>query len=317
MLDSTILDITLGMLLFFLVLSLICSAVQEWVASAVGLRSRNLRDGIDNLLGAEVARSFYAHGLLKSLYRRPGRLGFLKEMGGGRGVGPSYIAPRLFAQVLVDVIDRGESVGGTRENAVAKTFQEVEAAVRRLPQPSVREALLSLLADAKGDVDAFRARAADWFDAAMERVSGWYARIVKLSLFVIAGGLVVLFNADAIEVGKTLWQDRALRASLAVLAEETAERHVESGEEGTESLVSPAEARAYLERFPIGWKCKESDGLCFWQNLRGGQALIGWLVSIAACSFGAPFWFGLLRRVASLRGSGRRPDRSAQGPPAG
>lgn len=317
MLDSTILDITLGMLLFFLVLSLICSAVQEWVASAVGLRARNLRDGIDNLLGAEIATSFYDHGLLQSLYRQPGRLGVLKTMGGGRGVGPSYIAPRLFAQVLVDVIDRGEGAGGGRENAVAKTFQEVEAAVQHIPLRPVREALLTLLADAKGDVAAFRARAADWFDDAMERVSGWYARVVKLSLFVIAAGLVVLFNADAIEVGKTLWQDRALRASLAVLAQESVERHAGAADPAAESLMSPAEARAYLDRFPIGWKCPETDGLCFWENLRNGQALIGWLVSIAACSFGAPFWFGLLSRVASLRGSGKVPAQSAEGSPAG
>jgi hypothetical protein len=56
----------------------------------VGLRSRNLRKGIDNLLGAKIAKAFYDHGLLKSLYREPGMLGFLKRPLGERGVGPSY-----------------------------------------------------------------------------------------------------------------------------------------------------------------------------------------------------------------------------------
>ena len=30
----------------------------------------------------------------------------------------------------------------------------------------------------------------------------------------------------------------------------------------------------------------------------------GWLITIAALSLGAPFWFDLLSRVARLRGSG-------------
>ena len=80
--------------------------------------------------------------------------------------------------------------------------------------------------------------------------------------------------------------------------------------------MSPAQARAHLDKFPIGWKCRDSNELCFWENLRNGQALIGWLVSIAACSFGAPFWFGLLSKVASLRGSGRTPGKPAQSPAA-
>jgi hypothetical protein len=305
MFDNMILDITLGLLLFFLVLSLICSAVQEWIAGAVGLRSRNLRNGIDNLVGAEIAESFYNHGLLKSLYRQPGVLGIFKTIGGRRGVGPSYIEPRLFADVLVDVIDRGSGRSGTgaRENTIAKTFQEVEVAVQALSPGPVREALLTLLADAKDDVDAFRQKAADWFDAAMDRVSGWYARRVKVWLFVIATGVVVLFNADAIEVSKKLWKDEALRASLAAIAEQIGQDQAgagkpkgdDVGEATTEDaqmngqLPTPAKALADLDKFPIGWKCEDSDELCRGENFRGVQSLVGWLVSILACSLGAPF----------------------------
>ena len=70
MFDSPVVDVALGLILFFLILSLVCSAVQEWIASAVGLRSRNLRKGIENLIGADIAKSLYDHGQFKSLYRQ-------------------------------------------------------------------------------------------------------------------------------------------------------------------------------------------------------------------------------------------------------
>ena len=40
------------------------------------------------------------------------------------------------------------------------------------------------------------------------------------------------------------------------------------------------------------------------------ERIVGWLVTIAAVSLGAPFWFDLLGKVANLRGAGRvRTDR--------
>jgi hypothetical protein len=225
MFDSMILDITLGLILFFLVLSLLCSAIQEWIASAVGLRSRNLRTGIDHLLGADIAKAFYDHGLLKSLCRAPGALGVFRAMGGDRGAGPSYIEPQLFADILIDVLDRSGGQGAARrQDAVVKGIEEIEAAVEKIQDQDVREALLTLLAHADKKVEVFRKKAAEWFDAAMDRVSGWYARTVKVWLFVIATMLVILFNADAIEVGNKLWTDEALRAAMAAAAQETAKQ---------------------------------------------------------------------------------------------
>lgn len=292
-------------------ISLLCSAIQEWIASAVGLRSRNLRKGIDNLLGAKIAKAFYDHGLLKSLYREPGMLGVLKRPLGERGVGPSYIEPRLFADVLIDVLDRGDDKSALeRQNAVAKSFQEIESQVASLPAGQVRETLLTLLADADQKANIFREKAAEWFDAAMDRVSGWYARTVQVWLFVIATVLVVLFNADAIEVGTKLWKDEALRAAMVAAAQENA-----GTDEAAANMLDPGQALSILEKFPIGWGCKkseESNRLCFCENFRGLQSFVGWFITIVACSFGAPFWFGLLGKVVALRGAGKAPTKPDQ-----
>ncbi len=320
MFDSAVVDVAFGLILFFLILSLVCSAVQEWIASAVGLRSRNLRKGIENLIGADIAKSLYDHGQFKSLYKQPGALGSLKKMGSGGGVGPSYVEPKRFANILIDVIDRsGKQPSGARKDATAKTFSEIEDLLKEITQDDVRDALLSLLSRAEGKVEKFRDELADWFDSAMDRVSGWYARTVKVWLFVIAAAVVVALNANAIEVGKKLWSDQALRSALAGIAEQAAQM---------EEPPTYTEIKDDLQKFPIGWKCEEGEtakdpkdgetangakdgsffsGLCHGGKFGHIQSYIGWLITIIACSFAAPFWFGLLNKVSALRGSGKAP----------
>ena len=52
-----IIDVALGLVFVYVILSLLCSAVQEWVASVAGLRSKNLAAGIENLVGNDLARA--------------------------------------------------------------------------------------------------------------------------------------------------------------------------------------------------------------------------------------------------------------------
>ncbi len=53
-----------------------------------------------------------------------------------------------------------------------------------------------------------------------------------------------------------------------------------------------------LKAFPIGWKEVPTD------LLEILKTLLGWLITAAAVSLGAPFWFDLLGKVANLRGDG-------------
>ena len=55
MLDHPIIDVSLGLIFIYVSLSLVASAVQEWIASLLGLRSKNLWAGVKNLVGDEYA----------------------------------------------------------------------------------------------------------------------------------------------------------------------------------------------------------------------------------------------------------------------
>ncbi len=70
MFEHPILDVGLGLIFFYVILSLVASAVQEWIASLLALRSKNLQSGIRNMIGKEYADKVYAHPLIKNLAKR-------------------------------------------------------------------------------------------------------------------------------------------------------------------------------------------------------------------------------------------------------
>jgi len=85
------LDIGLVLIFVYLLLSLICTAANEFLASVLTLRANTLAAGITNLLrDPEFEQKFYRHPLVKSLHRE--------------GAKPSYIPSRSFALVMVNVI---------------------------------------------------------------------------------------------------------------------------------------------------------------------------------------------------------------------
>ena len=68
-----ILDIAIGLILVYLVLSLICSAAGEIFEAIVKFRSRDLERGIRELLndpdGTHIMQQFYHHPMINGLFR--------------------------------------------------------------------------------------------------------------------------------------------------------------------------------------------------------------------------------------------------------
>jgi hypothetical protein len=64
------------------------------------------------------------------------------------------------------------------------------------------------------------------------------------------------------------------------------------------------QAIGQLSTLPVGWHAESIPaGFEAW-----AAALLGWALTAAAISLGAPFWFDLMGRVARLRGTGNRPE---------
>jgi hypothetical protein len=177
-----------------------------------------------------------------------------------------------------------------------------------------------------------------WYEASMERVSEWYKRSTQKSVFIIAFIIAIALNIDAVRIGSRLYLDPELRTRVAnaaqlVAAQQQAAAASAPGDSTTQALVQQisTEATRLLTTardagIPLGWS--DVDRAWEWKWEKGrlwGQRLLGWFVVAIACTIGAPFWFDLLQRFVTIRGSGTRPaavtgagtaDRTAgDGPP--
>ena len=280
MLDHPIVDVALGLILLYSTLSLVASVVKEWISSVLGLRAKNLEKGIQTLIGKAHAARLYGHPLVSTLAKE-------KKL-------PSYIGSGTFASVVVDLLahdENGKSLVVPKDRA-AKL-------VDRVGDDPVLGPTLRALSNAGAETVAdLRREIADWFDEGMNRVSGWYRRKAQGYIFVIGAVVAISANASTVHVVRDLWEDDALRYSLAQHAVAVAGDAESSG-----TLQVPEDL---LASFPLGW-----EGVSDWGWGGWGTHLLGWLFTAAAVSLGAPFWFDLLSRVAKLRGTGGRPGGGA------
>ena len=112
MLGSTMLDVTIGIVFVFVLLSTVCSAIREAIEAKLKTRAAYLEQGIRELLhdleGKGLAHSFFNHPMISALYSggysraaRGGTAG-TKMLADG-GAMPSYIPARSFAIALLDI----------------------------------------------------------------------------------------------------------------------------------------------------------------------------------------------------------------------
>lgn len=324
MFDFPALDVAIGLIFLYVVLSLVCTSANEAIASGVGLRARFLQLGILNLLsaaprtteaGIATARSFYAHPLIQTMIRPsrgpdPSLDPTAVSRWWRKPPYPSYLPSRAFVAAIADIaaqaparlgeVDPGEAAkAGRRLAGLSDDFGKTLAAI---PNEALSETLLSLYRAAGRDAEKFGLEAARWFDDSMERVSGWYKRRVRLILLVIATIVVLLMNADSLTSARVLWRDDAVRAAVVKQAETAA------GDGQSVEDVQVDRAVKQLD-LPLGWELSFGDRPTQLPNdaVAWIAKLIGLVLTIAALMLGAPFWFDVLSKVARVRGTGAPP----------
>ena len=218
MFGSPILEVAIGVIFVYLLLSLIVTAANELIASLWKWRAKNLEQGIQNLLNDantnNLADEFYRHPLIRGLC--------------DQGKRPSYIPSRTFALALLDIV-------ANNKNAKALTLADIEKAIAGNSQinQNVKNTLLVLTHSAAND---FRQAVSEfgklqenieiWFNNSMDRVAGWYKRKTQLLLFLLSIFFAVALNIDTIQIVKTLAGNDVLRAAVVEQAKKIASSEV-------------------------------------------------------------------------------------------
>jgi hypothetical protein len=333
MFGSTILDVVIGLTFTYLLLSLIVSAINEFIEAHLKMRSVELYYGLRELLhdpkGTAMVKGIYNHPLIYPLFRGE----FTPKQHAGESWQsflhgsklPSYIPSRNFALALMDLILPAEA----RTSAIAPTaptfsstfsLQPFRDAVAELSNETLRGALLPLIDTANGDAKQALANIEAWYNSAMERVSGWYKRYTQYMLFAIGLASAVILNIDTLAITHSLIHDKSRRDVILTAAQ--------GDLANTNGPSTKGDVARYLEQlqsvtFPIGWQVCEpvgtpldtcdpsralSDTPGQWRTHL--THLPGWLLTAFAVTLGAPFWFDVLNKFMVIRSTVKPREKS-------
>ncbi len=93
-----ILEVAIGLVFMWLVLSITAMSFQEWIGNLFQWRAKDLERAIQQMLGSdELARQFYTNPLIANLYQAP-------KNPGKKARFPSYIPANKFALALFDML---------------------------------------------------------------------------------------------------------------------------------------------------------------------------------------------------------------------
>lgn len=304
MFGSPILEVAIGLTLVYLLLSLICSALQEALEAKIKYRASNLEQGLREILndpdGTKLLKDIYNHPLLFGLFK--GNYDPSKPRSLGTSNLPAYIPAANFAAALLDTIVRGpvSTNDSAPVSAEGLSFASLHAAVTNTTtlNKSVQRVLLIALDSANGDITKVQAAIEGWFNNGMERVSGWYKRQTQFLLFCLGLAITILLNVDTVRVATELYHDTTLRTSIVSQAE-----IVSKGASLPTGNLNDQITKIQNLKLPIGWQGYPQPGLVkeFWIAL--GNSILGWILTASAISFGAPFWFDILNKFMTIRSS--------------
>jgi len=327
MLGLDTLDVAIGLVFVYLMISFVCSAGVELVEVFLKNRPKKLLEGITELLGQSDVwvKKIYSDPLVNALYK-----GSFSELPPKQL--PSYIPARNFALAVLNQVPGvsgsaswdqiNAAVNGFFSDADRTKLAELRAAggnkaeiVALETKEHVSTALKSALLTAEQNVDKAVKNIEDWYNSSMDRVSGWFKRRTQYILLGFGIVCAIMYNVDTIAIVRKLATDKAVRAA-AVAAAGVAAADTTSTAPAT--TTSTTEARDRLTKsiqkledtkLPIGWgdhPVFDSASIVPAVKEHG----LGWLLSAIAVSFGAPFWFDILNKFMVVRSTVKPKEKS-------
>lgn len=327
-----ILDLVVGMIFIFFLLSVICSSAIEIVLSILRARAKILSEWAVQIFDKEITKldgsrvrlgqSILDHCAVTAL-SKPGKA-------------PSYVDAKNFIAALLDKI----TFDANHPNKIAKEIDEVITSLENteLLSTEIKRSLLTFANDVKkapeviqdkiSALELFKQKAEGWYDSSMDRLTGALKRrYITGSTLILATILTVLMNADSLAIAKYLYSNPEARARLAAKSYAAAgdpaflQRSATVDLSRTDSmrldtlkkvlslsLQNAREANAALaEEVPLGWKGFKWSEVNVINTL---AKVTGLLTTILAIFMGAPFWFDMLNKLANLRSTGPKPPSS-------
>ena len=330
------LEVAIGLVFSWLVLSAAASQAQELVNNLFQLRSVYLEKGILNILGDQtLVDKFFQHPVIQALCEQDQKTGKFKK--------PAYIPAVKFSQAAFDVlVSPDELVVGSRLSP-----EQIRSGLKaNTKAPDLTDHLFpdmeNKVMTTEATIAYARANLEQQFDASMDRVTGWFKRNSQKLALGLGIALALVLNVDTVQIATQLWTQPTQRAMLVAQVGNGSASNQLTAPNGSAPDFTQLYKQAQNFSMPIGWVTQAADckqigflpgratypgfggpntGCQQIVNLPGMNDPWGWLgkifgiiVSGIAAAQGAPFWFNALSKLIGLKGSGPAPLSSQSQP---
>ncbi|KQY28728.1 hypothetical protein ASD38_13805 [Caulobacter sp. Root487D2Y] len=220
------LDVAIGLIFVYLLVSLFVTALNEYISSFLNKRSEYLLSRVQSLLGGDGSEktsgewspemcAVWNHPLISALKSHQTAEDHCTKRGALLKNAPSYIPGKTFAVALTETLKPSETAH--------LSFAQLKTAVAGIQNnDALKNALLPMLDDAEGKLDVFQTKVATWFDSAMDRTGGAYKRWIHRLTFWAGFAVALAFNVNSLQLIDNLWRDPVARAGLVAQASTTA-----------------------------------------------------------------------------------------------
>ena len=340
---DAILEVAIGLVMMWLILSVATMEIQNWFGRIMNTRAKFLEQSLLDMFKGEqgLVDQFYNHPLIKELCKKD-KNGNLKR--------PSYIPTDVFVKVAMEILMKaGAQSPSTPPDAVsygamASGVKEVKSMNPELndlmdhlfPGLDKPEAMSFSVEDVQAKLKQYRENVEKWFDLTMGKASDWYKENALTLAFIIGLILAFVFNVDTINITQKLWREPTIRQALVAQAD------TYQLQAGTANITN---VPGYFDSLamPIGWTsipatdpsvCRgavsitPNGGIAYYMgnecrvlvNVPPLNDVFGWLIKLLglvisafAARQGAPFWFDLLGKLVNLRNATKPSKEEAKG----
>jgi hypothetical protein len=306
------LEVIIGMIFTFMLLSLLGTTLNELVSAWRGWRGFYLEEALKRLLEFDDKKDVFEKFMKNPLFQQMMQHKAILR----KSQAPAYLSSANFTAILTNVLKK-------KGNAI----QSVDDIINGAPEGSrLREVLEQFKEEGHTNVEAFKSRMQTWFDDIMGHSSGWYKRHLQFVTFFVGFGIAVVLNADSFQIYSHLTTNADSRQKLSTMAKAFAAENETlpgltpspttplSGSEikqGVKDFINTPEFYTASNVLGLGWS--RTDLLVkphIWL-LR----LLGWFITALAVSLGAPFWFDILKKIITIKSTGNSGGSGSGGQP--
>ena len=312
---AIIIQVAIGIIFVWIILAIITSQIQEWVASILAWRANMLESTIVQILGNPTIKDrLYNHPLIKGLHTSHGKRR------------PAAIPQDKFALILFEEVMNSDITIKDAKNAFDKLKKNVATLKTMDGRPELKDFAVSLdtlligieekADDANHAITEARMRVESWFNNSMERLTGAYRRRVQIVAIIAGISVSAVLNVDTGAITTTLWRDPLIRQAVVAQANQLPPPETTESIAPNEQARQSASAEAIVKNMndlkalslPVGWSFKTADtdpntidDPRDFPSSGGGWVakILGILLSGMAAAQGAPYWFDLMRKLVT------------------